>query len=81
MCKVLGHSPTFWADGNTMRWECERGCGEGDGSKNYASAADAERYAKALNKRDNEDIGKRAPLLGLLPLRIWRWFKNRNQQG
>lgn len=79
MCKVLGHRPTFWAEGSTMRWECERGCGEVEGSKTYASAADAERYAKALDKRDNEDIGKRAPLLGLLPLRIWRWFRDRRQ--
>lgn len=75
-CRVLGHSPTFWADGRTMRWECERGCGEGDGAKTYATPADAQKYARALDRRGNEDIGKRAPLIGLLPLRIWRWLRN-----
>ena len=76
-CAVFGHDPTFCAEGSTMRWACARKCGQAEGSKTYASAADAERYARALNKRDNEDLGKRAPLLGLFPLRFWRWYKNR----
>lgn len=78
-CKVFGHDPSFWAEGNTMRWSCARGCGEADGFKTYGSAAEAERYASVLDTRDNADLGKRAPLLGLLPLRIWRWYKNRNR--
>jgi hypothetical protein len=57
-----------------MVWECERGCGEG-GSKQYASAESAERYARAFDKRDGADLGKRAPLIGLLPLRLWRMFR------
>jgi hypothetical protein len=65
-CKLLGHSYRFTAEGETMRWECERGCGEA-GSKRYASAEDAQRYARAFDRRDAEDLGKR-PLLSLLPL-------------
>jgi hypothetical protein len=54
-----------------MRWRCER-CGESAGSKRYASAEQARRYARAFNRRDTDDLGKRAPLIGLLPLRLWR---------
>jgi hypothetical protein len=50
---------------------CER-CGGAAGAKDYESAADARRYAVAFNKRDTADLGKRAPLIGLLPLRVWR---------
>jgi hypothetical protein len=67
---VLGHAYRFEADGATMRWACER-CGEDGGSKTYASAADAQRYARALDRRDAEDVGKR-PLLSLLPLWLAR---------
>lgn len=52
-----------------MRWECER-CGEG-GSKRYASAEEAQRYATAFDRRDASDTGKR-PLLSLLPLWLAR---------
>jgi hypothetical protein len=69
-CSLLGHAHRFSADGETMRWSCER-CGEEGGSKTYASAADAERYARALDRRDAEDVGKR-PLLSLLPLWLAR---------
>jgi hypothetical protein len=55
-----------------MRWECERGCGEGGGFKLYVTAEDARRYAAAFDRRDTADLGKRAPLVGLLPLRLWR---------
>jgi hypothetical protein len=58
-------------------WECRRdGCDDG-GSKNYANADDAARYAASFNKRDSDQMGKRAPLLGLLPLRLWHWIRNR----
>ena len=53
-----------------MRWECDRGCGEG-GSKVYPSAADAQRYARAFDRRDADDIGRRS-LLSLLPLKLSR---------
>ena len=70
-CRVFGHQPAFRAEGRTMHWACGR-CGHPGGTKEYPSAADAQRYAVAFNKRDADDLGKRAPLLGLLPLRIWR---------
>jgi hypothetical protein len=69
-CGVLGHAYRFGADGATMRWTCER-CGEQGGSKTYATAAEAERYARAFDRRDAEDVGKR-PLLSLLPLWLAR---------
>jgi hypothetical protein len=75
-CRVFGHDPTFSADGRTMRWQCAR-CGEARGAKDYATEADARRFAAAFNKRDTEDMGKRAPLLGLLPLRLWRMARRR----
>ena len=53
-----------------MRWACER-CGEDGGSKTYATAAEAQRYARAFDRRDAEDVGKR-PLLSLLPLWLAR---------
>jgi hypothetical protein len=70
-CRLLGHQPLFRADGRTMRWACER-CGQAAGTKEYDTAADAQRYASAFNRRDAADLGKRAPLIGLLPLRLWR---------
>lgn len=54
-----------------MRWECERGCGE-VGTKRYATAAQASRYAIALDREDRASTGRR-PLLSLLPL----WLANR----
>ncbi len=75
-CAVFGHDYDFHAEGTIMRWECRRGCDAG-GSKAYPSAAAAARYAKVFNKRDNEDLGKRAPLIGLFPLRLWRRFRHR----
>jgi hypothetical protein len=74
-CTVLGHRFRFSAEGTEMRWTCERGCGAG-GSKRYATAADAERYARALDHRDASDVGKR-PLLSLLPL----WLARRGRRG
>lgn len=70
-CRVLGHRPAFHAEGRTMRWECARGCGP-MGSKLYPTAREARRYAAAFNRRDTADLGKRAPVIGLFPLRLWR---------
>jgi hypothetical protein len=75
-CRVFGHDPSFRVEGRTMRWECGR-CGEAQGAKDYATETDARRYAAAFNKRDTDDMGKRAPLLGLLPLRLWRMARRR----
>jgi hypothetical protein len=54
-----------------MRWTCQRGCGAG-GTKRYPTAADARRYAAAFDREDRDDLGRRAPLVAGLPLRIWR---------
>jgi hypothetical protein len=70
-CRLAGHRYRFRSEGATMRWTCERGCGAG-GEKRYASAADARRYAAAFDREDREDLGRRAPLIGLLPLRVFR---------
>jgi hypothetical protein len=68
-CRIVGHRMRFWADGETMRWECER-CGTGS-EKTYASAADARRYATAFNREDRDDLGRRSPL-SVMPLRLTR---------
>jgi hypothetical protein len=57
-----------------MRWACHR-CGQAAGAKEYPTADEARRYADAFNKRDADDVGKRAPLIGLLPLRLWRRWR------
>ena len=75
-CRVAGHRFRFSSDGATMTWACERGCGAA-GSKEYASAEDAARYARALDREDREALGKRAPLVGLLPLRLYRAIRDR----
>lgn len=76
-CRVLGHRYRFRAEGPVMTWTCERGCDAG-GRKEYASAAQAQHFAEAFDREDRHDIGRRAPLLGLLPLRLWyRWKRSR----
>jgi hypothetical protein len=70
-CAIFGHRFRFSATGSTMRWTCRRGCGA-EGSKRYATAADATRYAVALDREDREDLGRRAPLVAGLPLRLAR---------
>jgi hypothetical protein len=69
-CRVLGHRLRFWAEGEVMRWDCERECGF-EGEKLYASSAEAQRYARALDRRDSDDLGKR-PTLSMLPLWLGR---------
>jgi hypothetical protein len=77
-CRVFGHRFRFTAEGEVMRWTCERGCGEG-GSKRYPTAADAQRYARALDRHDAEDVGRR-PLLSLLPLWLARRAGDREKR-
>lgn len=74
-CRVFGHQPEFRVEGRTMTWRCVRGCAQGSGAKEYPAEEDAQRFATAFNRRDTEDLGKRAPLIGLLPLRLWRRFR------
>ena len=69
-CRVMGHRVRFWAEGSVMRWECERDCGL-SGEKSYSEPAEAARYARALDREDREDLGRRTPL-SLTPLRLGR---------
>lgn len=71
-CRVFGHRWRFSADGATMRWACERGCGA-RGEKRYETPEQARRYARAFDREDRSDIGRR-PLLSLLPVGIARRF-------
>jgi hypothetical protein len=75
-CRLLGHRFRFSTEAETMVWRCARGCGTG-GSKRYESAEQAERYARSFDREDREDLGRRAPLLGLLPLRLARALKRK----
>jgi hypothetical protein len=59
-----------------MRWDCERDCGF-EGEKRYASPAEAQRYARALDRRESDDLGKR-PTLSLLPLWLGRRASRRS---
>lgn len=74
-CRLAGHRFRFDTEEDVMRWRCER-CGAG-GEKRYSSAADAARYARAFDREDRHDLGRRAPLVGLLPLRIYRFVRRR----
>ncbi len=67
-CRLLGHQPRFAVEGATLRWHCARGCGA-HGTRHYASEQEARRYARALDREDREDLGRR-PLLSLLPLKL-----------
>ena len=75
-CTVFGHRYRFTADGATMRWSCER-CEALGGEKEYASPEEAARFASAFDREDRDDIGRRAPFLGMFPLRIWRRLRDR----
>jgi hypothetical protein len=63
-----------------MTWSCER-CAHVGGSKEYASADDAARFARAFDREDREDLGRRAPLISGLPLRVVRAFRQRRNKG
>lgn len=75
-CRVLGHRYRFRAEGTVMTWECERAC-RASGAKAYASSAEASRFAAAFDREDRDDLGRRAPLIGLLPLRAWQALGSR----
>lgn len=62
-----------------MVWQCERGCGEA-GAKDYLTAQDATRFAAAFDQRDSDDLGRRAPLIGLFPLRLWRQLRRKGSR-
>jgi len=75
-CRVLGHRYRFTASGTEMRWACGR-CGHVGGVKQYATAQDATRFAAGFDREDRQDPGRRAPLIGLLPLRLARMVRRR----
>jgi hypothetical protein len=76
-CRLLGHRYRFRPDGSAMHWSCER-CGAVGGSKTYGSAEEAARFARAFDREDRSELGRRAPLVGLLPLRLWRAWRDRH---
>lgn len=61
-----------------MRWQCARDCGAG-GTKRYLTREAAERYARAFDREDRDDLGKRAPLVALFPLRLMRALRRRKR--
>jgi hypothetical protein len=77
-CRLLGHRFRFTSEGSTMVWRCQRGCGAG-GEKQYASDADARRYAAAFDREGRDDLGHRAPPFALLPLRLARALSKRRR--
>jgi hypothetical protein len=77
LCRLLGHRFRSVADGNTMRWDCERGCGAG-ASKEYPTPGDAERYARAFDREDRSELGRRAPF-GLFALRLLPALRERRR--
>lgn len=64
---MFGHRYRFTSDGPTMTWTCA--CGA-SGSKTYPNARDAARFAAVFDREDSADLGRRAPLLGMFPLRV-----------
>jgi hypothetical protein len=77
-CSVLGHRHRFSAEGTTMRRSCERGCGAG-GAKEYGTSAEAAQYAAAFDREDQAEVGRRAPFLGMFPLRLSWNLRNRHR--
>jgi len=59
-----------------MLWDCGR-CDAPGGVKEYGSTEQARKYATAFDREDNADLGRRAPFLGLFPLRIYRYLRRK----
>jgi hypothetical protein len=53
-----------------MRWSCQR-CRAG-GTKRYSTATEARRYVTAFDREDRHDLGRPAPLVAGVPLRLGR---------
>ena len=62
-----------------MMWDCER-CDTIGGVKEYGSPERARKFAAAFDVEDNEDVGRRAPLLGMFPLRMARYLRRKSQE-
>ncbi len=78
----MGHRFRFISEGPVTRWSCRRGCGAGGQKtyKTYKSAGQARRYGEALDRDDVDQLGRLAPLMGLLPLRIWYAMRRRRSR-
>ena len=77
-CRILGHRYRFWAEGSIMRWECQRVCDAG-GHETYDSPAAPRRYAAAFDREDRDELGRRAPVPGMFPLRLWHKTRKRSE--
>jgi hypothetical protein len=77
-CRLLGHRYRFSHEGCTLLWSCLRECGA-SADKRYPTAEEAERYARAFDRRDIDSLGRYAPLFGLYPLRLWRAWRDRRR--
>jgi hypothetical protein len=78
-CRILGHRYRFTSAGPVMTWSCGR-CGHVGGSKEYGSPAEAARFAAAFDREDREDMGRRAPLVAGLGLRLIRLVRSRRRR-
>ena len=78
-CRALGHRYRFAASGAVMTWACAR-CGHAGGAKEYGSAEEAARFARAFDREDRDDVGRRAPLVAGLPLRALRLVRERRRR-
>jgi hypothetical protein len=78
-CRLLGHRFRFTSDGETLRWDCARGCGAG-GAKRYPDAERAATMARGLGRDEDHDLGRNSPL-GLFPLRLMRVVRRRRHEG
>jgi hypothetical protein len=52
----------------------------GRGEARHTTPAAARHYASAFDREDRDQLGRRAPLLGMFPLRIWHKIHERKQQ-
>ncbi len=62
-----------------MTWACER-CRVAN-TKTYDTPAEAGRYARSFDRDDRQEFGRRAPLVGLFPLRVWRFWRDRGSKA
>ncbi|WP_007025868.1 hypothetical protein [Saccharomonospora iraqiensis] len=75
-CRLLGHRFRFTSAGATMRWACARGCGA-EGAKTYPTPEAAHHYATVFDREDRADLGRRAPLVAGIPLRVAHALRSR----
>lgn len=67
-CRLFGHRWTFWRDGATVRWRCDRGCGAG-GARAYATPREAVRHLRHYTREPRPPVGLLSALAGTAPQR------------